>query len=142
MAIFDTTQVPLQEPMYINGQLSQVWHMFFLRLSRVAAVDDGVDLTNITQLAHQAPTQATQGQMLIDMGVLKESPPLMQQQAHQKEIPQPLQAVFLHPDQYAPLANINITNSHPNSFVSVNIPAEQDTQPVAIPPSEIIHDSI
>ena len=104
MAMFDTTQVPIQEPMYINGQLSQVWLMFFLRLSQVASVDDAVDLTNITQLAHQAPTQATQGQMLIDIGVLKESPPLMQQQAHQKEIPQPLQAVFLLPEFHAPLA--------------------------------------
>ena len=104
MAMFNTTQVPIQEPMYINGQLSQVWLMFFLRLSQVAAVDDQADLTEITQIAHQLPSQATQGQMLIDIGVLKESPPLMQQQAHQKEIPQPLQAVFLLPEFHAPLA--------------------------------------
>ena len=129
MPIFDTTQVPLQEPMYINGQLSQVWHMFFLRLSRVTAVNDQVDLTNITQLAHQAPTQATQGQMLIDIDVLKESPPLMQQQAHQKEIPQPLQAVFLHPDQYAPL-------------VSANINQQVLTPTINLPSVEVIRDSI
>ena len=142
MAIFDTTQVPIQEPMYINGQLSQVWYMFFLRLSQVAAVDDQADLTEITQLAHQLPPQAIQGQMLVDMGTLKTSPPLVQQQAYQKEIPQPLQAVFLHPDQYAPLATINITHGYSNSFMSVNIPTTQNTQPVAIPSSEVIHDSI
>ena len=129
MPIFDTTQVPIREPMYINGQLSQVWHMFFLRLSQVAAVDDQADLAEITQLAHQAPTQATQGQMLIDVSVLKESPPLMQQQVHQKEIPQPLQAVFLHPDQYAPL-------------VSANINQQVLTLTVNLPSVEVIRDSI
>ena len=129
MAMFNTTQVPIQEPMYINGQLSQVWLMFFLRLSQVAAVDDQADLTEITQIAHQLPSQATQGQMLIDIGVLKESPPLMQQQAHQKEIPQPLQAVFLHPDQYAPL-------------VSANINQQVFTPIINLPSVEVIRDSI
>ena len=129
MAMFDTTQVPIQEPMYINGQLSQVWLMFFLRLSQVASVDDQVDLTEITQMVHQLPAQATQGQILMDIGVLKESPPLMQQQAHQKEIPKPLQAVFLHPDQYAPL-------------VSANINQQALTPTINLPSVEVIHDSI
>lgn len=129
MVMFDTTQVPIQEPMYVNGHLSQVWHMFFYRLSKVASTDDQVDLTDITQLAHQLPTQATQGQMLIDIGVLKESPPLMQPQAHQKEIPQPLQAVFLHPDQYAPL-------------VSANINQQALTPTINLPSVEVIRDSI
>ena len=104
MAMFNTTQVPIQEPMYINGQLSQVWLMFFLRLSQVAAVDDQTNLAEITQLAHQAPTQATQGQMLIDIGALKDMQPLIQQQTIQSETLQPLQAVFLLPKLPAPLA--------------------------------------
>ena len=67
--------------------------------------------------------------MLIDIGVLKESPPLMQQQAHQKEIPQPLEAVFLHPDQYAPL-------------VSANINQQVLTPTINLPSVEVIRDSI
>ena len=104
MAMFDTTQAPIQEPMYINGQLSQVWYMFFLRLSQVAAVDDQVDLTEITQMVHQLPAQATQGQILMDVSALKDMQPLIQQQTIQSEIPQPLQAVFLLPEFHAPLA--------------------------------------
>ena len=104
MAMFNTTQVPIQEPMYINGQLSQVWLMFFLRLSQVVSVDDQADLAKITQIAHQAPTQATQGQILFDIGVLKDMQPLIQQQTIQSETPQPLQAVFLLPEFHAPLA--------------------------------------
>ena len=129
MAMFDTTQVPIQEPMYINGQLSQVWHMFFLRLSQVAAVDDQSDLAEITQLAHQSPSHAMQGQMLIDVSALKDIQPLTQQHAIQSEIPQPLQAVFLHPDQYAPL-------------VSANIDQQVITLTVNLPSVEVIRDSI
>lgn len=116
MAMFDTTQVPIQEPMYVNGQLSQVWHMFFYRLSKVASTDDQVDLTDITQLAHQLPTQATQGQMQIDLNALKNMQPLMHQQPEKNEICQPLQVVFLHPDQCASL--------------------------VTTPSSEVLHDSV
>ena len=104
MAIFDTTQVPLQEPMYINGQLSQVWHMFFLRLSQVAAVDDQADLTEITQLVHQSPPQAIQNQTLLDLSAIKDELYVVPiQQATQDQI-QPLQAVFLLPEFHAPLA--------------------------------------
>lgn len=73
MVMFDTTQVPIQEPMYVNGHLSQVWHMFFYRLSKVASTDDQVDLTDITQIAHQLPPQAMQNQMLLDLNVIKGS---------------------------------------------------------------------
>ena len=90
MAMFDTTQVPIQEPMYINGQLSQVWLMFFLRLSQVVSVDDQVDLTEITQMAHQLPPQAIQNQTLLDLNAIDQM--------------QPLQAVFLLPKLPAPLA--------------------------------------
>jgi len=90
MPIFDTTQVPIREPMYINGQLSQVWYMFFLRLSQVAAVDDQADLAEITQLAHQLPPQAIQNQTLLDLSAIDKI--------------QPLQAVFLLPEIHAPLA--------------------------------------
>ena len=91
MAMFNTTQVPIQEPMYINGQLSQVWLMFFLRLSQVASVDDQADLTEITQMAHQLPPQAIQNQALLDLSAIKDQI-------------QPLQAVFLPPELHAPLA--------------------------------------
>lgn len=90
MAMFDTTQVPIQEPMYINGQLSQVWYMFFLRLSQVASVDDQADLAEITQMAHQLPPQAIQNQTLLDLSAIDQM--------------QPLQAVFLSPESHAPLA--------------------------------------
>lgn len=129
MAIFDTTQVPIQEPMYINGQLSQVWLMFFLRLSQVVSVDDQVDLTEITQMVHQLPAQATQGQILMDVSALKDVQPLIQQQTIQSETPQPLQAVFLHPDQYAPL-------------VSANINQQVLTPTINLPSVEVIRDSI
>ena len=129
MAIFDTTQVPLQEPMYINGQLSQVWHMFFLRLSQVVSVDDQADLTEITQIAHQLPSQAIQNQTLLDLSAIKNElyvAPI--QQATQDQI-QPLQAVFLHPDQYAPL-------------VSANINQQVLTPTINLPSVEVIRDSI
>lgn len=71
--IFDTTQVPIQEPLYVNGHLSQVWHMFFLRLSQVVSIDDQTDLAEITQIVHQLPAQATQNQMLLDLNVIKGS---------------------------------------------------------------------
>lgn len=129
MVMFDTTQVPIQEPMYVNGYLSQVWLMFFLRLSQVASVDDQVDLTEITQMAHQLPPQATQGQMLIDLSVLKGVQPLMCQQPDKHEIHQPLHAVFLHPDPHAPLANINFNY-------------QAFTQPINLPTGEVIRDSI
>lgn len=129
MVMFDTTQVPIQEPMYVNGHLSQVWHMFFYRLSKVASTDDQVDLTDITQLAHQLPTQATQGQMLIDLGVLKGLQPLLHQQFNKDEMHQPLHAVFLHPDPHAPLANINFNH-------------QAFTQPTNLPTGEVLHDSV
>lgn len=127
--IFDTTQVPIQEPMYVNGHLSQVWHMFFYRLSKVASTDDQVDLAEITQIAHQLPTQATQGQMLIDLGVLKGLQPLLHQQFNKDEIHQPLQAVFLCPDSYAPLTNTHIAH-------------QVFTQPINLPTGEVLHDSV
>lgn len=127
--IFDTTQVPIQEPLYVNGHLSQVWHMFFLRLSQVVSIDDQADLAEITQIAHQLPTQATQGQMLIDLGVLKGLQPLLHQQFNKDEIHQPLQAVFLCPDSYAPLTNTNIAH-------------QVFTQPINLPTGEVLHDSV
>ena len=106
MAVFDTTQVPIQEPMYINGQLSQVWLMFFLRLSQVVSVDDQADLTEITQMAHQLPPKAIQNQTLLDLSAIKdEFYAVPMQQATQDQI-QPLQAVFLLPKLPAPLAII------------------------------------
>lgn len=127
--IFDTTQVPIQEPMYVNGHLSQVWHMFFYQLSRVASIDNEVDLTDITQLTHQLPPQAIQGQMLIDLALLRGHNSPIVQQLDQKESQQPLQAVFLCPDQPTPLANISINN--------------QTFTPVAsLQSSEVIHDPV
>lgn len=127
--IFNTTQVPIQEPMYVNGHLSQVWHMFFFRLSQVVSVDDQADLTNITQLTHQLPTQATQGQMLIDLGALKGLQPLLHQQFNKDEIHQPLQAVFLCPDSYAPLTNTHIAH-------------QVFTPTTNLPTGEVLHDSV
>lgn len=116
MPIFDTTQVPIQEPMYINGQLSRVWHMFFLRLSQVSSVDDEVDLTEITQIAHQLPSQAIQNQMLLDVSIIKNSSSIVPVSQLPQDQIQPLQAVFLHPESHAPL--------------------------VVMPSSEILNDSI
>lgn len=102
--IFNTSQAPIQEPMYVNGHLSQVWHMFFLRLSQVVSIDDQADLAEITQIAHQLPTQATQNQMLLDLNVIKGSLGAVFIPQTPQEHTQPLQAVFLHPELHAPLA--------------------------------------
>lgn len=102
--IFDTTQVPIQEPLYVNGHLSQVWHMFFLRLSQVVSIDDQADLAEITQIAHQLPPQAMQNQMLLDLNVLKDSSNIISIPQTPQEQIQPLQAVFLQPKLHAPLA--------------------------------------
>ena len=104
MAMFNTTQVPIQEPMYINGQLSQVWLMFFLRLSQVVSVDDQADLAEITQMAHQLPPQALQNQTLLDLSAIKDELYVVPTQQVTQDQIQPLQAVFLLPEFHAPLA--------------------------------------
>lgn len=127
--MFDTTQVPIQEPIYVNGHISQVWLMFFMRLARMASFGDAVDLRDITLLAHQLPTQASQGQMLIDLGVLKDIQPLLHQQVNTDEMHQPLHAVFLPFELHAPLTNTHITQ-------------QVFTPTINLPTGEVLHDSV
>lgn len=57
--------LPLYEPMYINGQLSPTWAMFFDQL--ISLLDsiggnNGVDLDGLQALMHALPNSSISGQ--------------------------------------------------------------------------------
>ena len=130
MIVPDSTQVPLFEPIYSNGVISQVWVMFFLKLAKLANnADASGDIFELTQLANQLPNNAQQTQLGFELNELKNSfgfIPIYSQQA--EEIP-PVQAVFLCSEQILPLSQINQQNEY-------ILPA------LTLPSSEIIHDQV
>lgn len=66
MKIAKVSHVPIQQPMFINGVLSQAWIMFFERLAKGIDVSDFVDEIEIAQRSHELPNMALQGQMMLD----------------------------------------------------------------------------
>lgn len=116
MLVPDSTQVPLYEPMYIDGHLSNVWAMFFQKLAELANNADISDLLELMQLASQLPSNAQQAQDGFDIAELKNTFSAVPIHINQStEIP-PITAVFLCQSETMPL--------------------------VAIPPSEVIHDQV
>lgn len=103
-----TIQLPLYEPMYINGHLSPVWASFFDSIIALLNASQLADLITLMQLASQLPDQSKQGQTALDMAHLADQfssvianqsdqaqlgvIPITQQQNIEL---QPLQAVFL-----------------------------------------------
>lgn len=128
MIVPDSTQVPLYEPIYSNGVISQVWVMFFLKLAKLANnADANGDILELIQLVHQLPNNAQQAQLIFDLSDTQNSfssIPIFTQQ--NEEIP-PVQAVFLCSEQPLPLSQFHLRNEH-------ILPA------LTLPSSEIIHD--
>lgn len=128
MIVPDSTQVPLYEPIYSNGVISQVWVMFFLKLAKLANnADASGDIFELTQLANQLPNNAQQAQLGFDLNDIHHtfsSIPIFTQQ--NEEIP-PIEAVFLCSEQILPLTQIHQQN-------------EQILPVLTLPSSEIIHD--
>lgn len=130
MRVPDTTQVPLYEPIYANGVLSNVWMMFFQKLARLSNnADANGDILELIQLSNQLPSnaqQAQQGADIVDLQNVFSSIPIHQSQ--NIEIP-PVMAVFLCHDEIMPLCAMQ-TFSDP-VFPFLNLPS-----------SEIIHDQV
>lgn len=66
MKIAKVSHVPIQQPMFINGVLSQAWIMFFERLAKGIDVSDFVDEIEIAQRSHELPNMAVQGQIMLN----------------------------------------------------------------------------
>ncbi|MFW2011595.1 hypothetical protein [Acinetobacter bereziniae] len=130
MIVPDSTQVPLCEPIYSNGVMSQVWVMFFQKLAKLANNSDANgDILELIQLVHQLPNNAQQAQLGFDLNDIQhsfDSIPIFTQQS--EEMP-PIQAVFLCSEQPLPLSHVTNLSRH-------NLPF------VALPSSEIIHDQV
>lgn len=128
MIVPDSTQVPLYEPIYSNGVISQVWVMFFQKLAKLANnTDANGDILELIQLANQLSTNAHLAQQGLDIAEMQNvftTVPIHLN--HIEEIP-PLQAVFLCDQKIMPLCAI------PMSIEPV-LPM------VTLPSSEIIHD--
>lgn len=128
MRVPDTTQVPLYEPIYANGVISQVWVMFFDKLAKLANnADANGDLLELIQLANQLPINAQQAQQGYDIAVIQDTFSTIPAHTNQDiEIP-PLMAVFLCHDEIMPLCAVQAFSD--SVFPSLNLPS-----------SEIIHD--
>lgn len=71
MQIPKSVQLPLYEPMYVNGQLSQVWAMFFESLVGLLNNETIADLIELLQLSSQLQNQAITGQASIDTAAMQ-----------------------------------------------------------------------
>ncbi|WP_151805378.1 hypothetical protein [Acinetobacter junii] len=113
MLIPKVSQVPLQQPMYFNGVMSQVWINFFERLATLKNEADLIDLVELAQRVSELPSQAIQSQQGFDLEQIKNKFELSNMYFTQpdqafdftpiqisvaQEIP-PVQAVFLCQEQ-------------------------------------------
>lgn len=71
MLIPKISQVPLQQPMYFNGVMSQVWINFFERLATLKNEADLIDLVELAQRVSELPSQAIQSQQGFDLEKIK-----------------------------------------------------------------------
>lgn len=106
MFVPKTAQVPIQQGMYVNGVMHQVWIDFFERLASLRSDSDLIDIIELAQKAAELPSQAVQGQQGFDIANLKNQlHPIPIQIPQTEEIP-PIQAVFLCPEQSISLAPV------------------------------------
>ena len=90
--------LPLYEPMYINGQLSSTWAMFFNQL--IGLLDsiggnNGADLDGLQALMHALPNSSISGQQ----SLIKAITPLVQTTTLHNQIQQAVDAVELPTSQ-------------------------------------------
>lgn len=65
-------QLPLYEPIYINGQMTQTWAMFFQNLVNISNQIKNQNLADLIKLANQLPDQSKQGQSALDFDNLSQ----------------------------------------------------------------------
>jgi len=113
MQIPKISHVPIQQPIYVNGVMHQVWINFFERLSELKNESNLIDLVELAQRVAEEPSQAIQGQQGFAISTLQNRFELnhivMQHQdltfdsvsipIQQIEILPPIQAVFLCHEQ-------------------------------------------
>lgn len=73
MQIAKKSQVPIQQQMYINGLMHQVWIDFFERLANLNNEADTISVFELAQLSGELPSVATSGQLTFDVAQLKEA---------------------------------------------------------------------
>lgn len=66
MKVAIVSHVPIREPMFVNGMLSQAWIRFFEQLANGVNVSEFVDVIGNAQLSHELPNLALQGQTVLD----------------------------------------------------------------------------
>lgn len=105
-----TVQLPLHDPMYINGVMTNVWVYFFQNL---AGLNSGqVDISELEQLVKQLPLQSLQGQQQFEINEIRNQFSLASVS--------PIQA-----DQVIPI-------------IAVHLPSEQSMQLLTLPTQEVI----
>lgn len=68
MKVARVSHVPIREPMFVNGMLSQAWIRFFEQLANGVNVSEFVDVVgNAQRSSHELPNMALQGQTVLDV---------------------------------------------------------------------------
>lgn len=73
MQIAKKSQVPIQQQMYINGLMHQVWIDFFERLANLNNEADAISVFELAQLSGELPSVAALGQLGFDIDQLKQA---------------------------------------------------------------------
>lgn len=121
MRIPKTVQLPIRQPMYVNGLMHQVWIDFFEKLASLGDEGNLIDLIELMQRVAELPSQAIQAQQGYDIAAMQNTVPVHQTHNQHKEyflppvsisshqeaqqLP-PIQAVFLCPQQAIPALNL------------------------------------
>lgn len=67
MKVARVSHVPIREPMFVNGMLSQAWIRFFEQLAQGVDVSAFVDVIGNAQRSHELQNIALQGQTALDV---------------------------------------------------------------------------
>lgn len=120
MIIPKVSQVPLQQPMYVNGVMHPVWINFFERLAALNNESNIVDLIELLQKLNEMPSLAAQSLLndkvnglLNQLNIVQvhngsnciQLDPIPIHQTQSIELP-PVQAVFLCPQESLMMASL------------------------------------
>lgn len=67
MKVARVSHVPIRDPMFVNGMLSQAWIRFFEQLAQGVDVSAFVDVIGNAQRSHELPNMALQWQTILDI---------------------------------------------------------------------------
>lgn len=96
------TQVPLRDPIYINGVMSSAWVSFFQRLASLDNDNGQADIIELEQLAKQLPSQAIQSQKQAEIHEIKSQVSLVPIPANQADQIIPPVAMVVSNEQCMP----------------------------------------